>query len=151
MCMKTNKAATFCQPKMRTFLFNLWECSDNLYKPLPILREAGAFLSRVGIGLTRSLVHMEDFLRNLFNLHRDGLSMHDLACQRGMRCPKASLPYHQSEHACSAGVPTRGESTFPLRDMNFHCPSEPCVSIVDARWGRALRRCCLGEQYRPYR
>ena len=46
MCMKTNKTATICRPKMTTFLHDLADCSDISYQPSRILRELEPFFSR---------------------------------------------------------------------------------------------------------
>jgi hypothetical protein len=54
MCMKTNRTATICQPKMTTFMHDLAECSDISYQPPRILRESGPFSSRIEHRRTRS-------------------------------------------------------------------------------------------------
>jgi len=54
MCMKTNKTAIICRPKMTTFLRDLAECSDFSYRPSRILRESRPFLSRIERRRTQS-------------------------------------------------------------------------------------------------
>jgi len=89
MCMKTNKTAMICRPKMTTFLQNLADCSDISYQPPRNLRESTPlFVTNRALG--------NAIMVSAYRISRDGVYWLRILCRclprDTPRCQRASTP-----------------------------------------------------------